>query len=297
MPEIQAFCLYLICLTSQQEMLLIGHTPQSILLCTQMVPKRSGHSLPEIHRLSSKNSFWNLPWIPGLHLLSLLTTKSMNIDLEVEVHPTSHPVWILTSPEASTSSHPVLSNKKVILLGKDAGERGERASHVSIASWSNEPCSVTKLCLTLSNPMDCSTPGFLVLHYLPEFAQIHVHWDGDAIQPSDSLQPLLLLPSIFPSIRVFSNESVLLRIRWPKYCIFSFSIRPSNEYSRLISWLSSKCSCKALWVVIRVIISNFSKLDKSSFWNKLYRCWKKNSFYSFFLFFKMACLPWLEEWR
>ena len=123
MPEIQAFCLYLICLTSQQEMLLIGHTPQSILLCTQMVPKRSGHSLPEIHRLSSKNSFWNLPWIPGLHLLSLLTTKSMNIDLEVEVHPTYHPVWILTSPEASTSSHPVLSNKKVILLGKDAGER------------------------------------------------------------------------------------------------------------------------------------------------------------------------------
>ena len=73
------------------------------------------------------------------------------------------------------------------------------------------------------------------LHYLLEFVQTHVHWAGDAIQPSHSLLPLLLLPSVFPSIRVFSTETVL-RIRWPKYWSFSFSLSPSNEYSRLISF-------------------------------------------------------------
>ena len=69
--------------------------------------------------------------------------------------------------------------------------------------------SVTQLCLTLCNPMDCSTPGFLVHHQLSKPTQTHVHHVGDAIQPSHPLCPLLLLPSIFPSIRVFSNELVL----------------------------------------------------------------------------------------
>ena len=93
-------------------------------------------------------------------------------------------------------------------------------------------CSVAQSCLTLCDPMDCSIPGSPVLHHLLELAQTHVHWGGDAIQPS---HPLLLLPPIFPSIRVFSNESAL-RIRWPKYWSFSFSISPSNEYSGLISF-------------------------------------------------------------
>ena len=61
-----------------------------------------------------------------------------------------------------------------------------------------------------------SMPGFPVLHYLPEFAQTHVHWVGDAIQPSHPLPSPLLLPSIFPSIRVFSNELAFC-IKWPKY--------------------------------------------------------------------------------
>ena len=65
-------------------------------------------------------------------------------------------------------------------------------------------------------PMDCSTPGLPVHHQLPEFTQTHVHWVGDAIQPSHPLLSPSPLPLIFPSIRVFSNESVL-RIRWPKY--------------------------------------------------------------------------------
>ena len=84
--------------------------------------------------------------------------------------------------------------------------------------------------------MDCSTPGFSVLHHLPELAQTQVHRVCDAIHPSHPLSsPSPLLPSVFPSIRVFSSESVLC-IRWPKYCSFSFSICPSNEYSGLISF-------------------------------------------------------------
>ena len=83
--------------------------------------------------------------------------------------------------------------------------------------------------------MDYSTPGFPIHDQLPEPAQTHVHRIGDAIQPSHILCcPLLFLPSIFPSIRVFSNESVLC-FRWPKYWSFSFGIRPSNDYLRLIS--------------------------------------------------------------
>ena len=78
-------------------------------------------------------------------------------------------------------------------------------------------------------------PGFSVLYHLLEVTQTHVHQVGDAIEPNHLIlcHPLLFLPSIFPSIRVFSNESVL-HIRWPKY--WSFSISPSNEYSGLISF-------------------------------------------------------------
>ena len=84
--------------------------------------------------------------------------------------------------------------------------------------------------------MDCSKPGFPVLHHLLEFAQILVHSVSDAIQPSHPLiHSLLLLPSIFSSIRVFSSESAV-HIRWPKDWSFNFSISPSNQYSGLISF-------------------------------------------------------------
>ena len=66
----------------------------------------------------------------------------------------------------------------------------------------------TQSCPTLCDPMDCSMPGFSVHPQLPELAQTHVHWVGDTIQPSHLCHPLLLLSSIFPTIRVFSNESV-----------------------------------------------------------------------------------------
>ena len=94
--------------------------------------------------------------------------------------------------------------------------------------------SVIQLCPTLCNPMDWSMPGFPVHYQLPEFTQIHVHQLDDAIQPSQPLViPFLFLPSIFPSVRVFSNES-FLHIRWSKYWSFSFSISPSSEHPGLI---------------------------------------------------------------
>ena len=95
--------------------------------------------------------------------------------------------------------------------------------------------SITQSCPTLYDTMDCSTPGFPVHHQLPELAQL---MSVESVMPTNHLIlccPLLLLPSIFPSIRVFSYESGL-RIRWPKYWSFSFSISPSNEYSTLISF-------------------------------------------------------------
>ena len=82
--------------------------------------------------------------------------------------------------------------------------------------------------------MNHSMPGLPVHHKLPEFTQTHVHQVGDAIQPSYPLLSPLFLPSIFPSIRVFSSESAI--IRWPKYWSFSFNISPSNEHPGLISF-------------------------------------------------------------
>ena len=95
--------------------------------------------------------------------------------------------------------------------------------------------SVAQSCPTFCDPMNHSTPGLPVHHRLLEFTQTHVHW---VVMPSNHLilcHPLLLLPPIPPSIRVFSNESTL-HMRWPKYWSFSFSISPSNEYSGLISF-------------------------------------------------------------
>ena len=83
--------------------------------------------------------------------------------------------------------------------------------------------SVAQSCQTLHDPVDHSTPGLPVHHQLPEFTQTHLHWVGDATSNYLVLcHPLLFLPSIFPSIRVFSNESAFC-IRWPKYWSFSFS--------------------------------------------------------------------------
>ena len=112
--------------------------------------------------------------------------------------------------------------------------------------------------------MDYSMPGFPVLHHLPELAQTHVYWVDDTIQPSHPLSPLLLLPSVFPSIRIFSNESALW-IRWPKYWSFSFSISPSNEYSELISFRIDWFDLLAVYGTLKSLLQHHT-LKASVLW-------------------------------
>ena len=95
--------------------------------------------------------------------------------------------------------------------------------------------SVAQSCPTLRHPMNRSTPGLPVHHQLPEFTQTCVRRVRDAIQPSHPLSSPSPLAPIPPSIKVFSNESTL-RMRWPKYWIFSFSIITSKEIQGLISF-------------------------------------------------------------
>ena len=117
--------------------------------------------------------------------------------------------------------------------------------------------SVAQWCPTLCDPTDCSTPGLPVHHQLLEFTQTHV---VESVMPSNHLilfHPLLLLPSVFPGIRVFSNESVL-HIRWPKYWSFSFNICPSNEYSGLISFRMDLLDLLAAQGILKSLLQHHS---------------------------------------
>ena len=106
--------------------------------------------------------------------------------------------------------------------------------------------------------MDCSTPGLPVHHQLPEFTQTHVHWAGDAIQPSHSLSsPSPPTFNLSQHQRVFSNESAL-RIRWPKYWSFSFSTSPSNEYSGLISFRMDWFDLLAVQGILKSLLQHHS---------------------------------------
>ena len=145
---------------------------------------------------------------------------------------------------------------------KAVGEFDRRASRVF-----SSVNSVAQSCPTLRGPMNCSTPGLRVHHQLLEFTQTHIHWIGD---PSNHLilcLPFLLLPSIGPSIRVFSNESALC-IRWPKYWSFSFSISTSNEYSGLI-YFSSQTQFLA-WRDKQEYLYLF---NTNHYWKRLW-CWE-----------------------
>ena len=125
-------------------------------------------------------------------------------------------------------------------------------------------CSVLSDC----NPVDHSTPGLPVHLQLPEFTQSQVHRVGDAIQHIILCHLLLLLPSIFPSIRVFSNESAL-HIRWPKYWSFSFNISPFNGFSVLIyfrmDWLDLLAVQGTLKSLLQHHSSKVSILWRSAF--------------------------------
>ena len=118
--------------------------------------------------------------------------------------------------------------------------------------------SVAQLCPTLCDPMNHSTPGLPVHHQLTEFTQIHVHRVRDAIQPSHPLSSPSPLPPIPPSIRVFSNESTL-RMRWPKYCSFRFSINPSKEIPGLISFRMDRLDLLAVQGTLKSLQHHSSK--------------------------------------
>ena len=127
--------------------------------------------------------------------------------------------------------------------------------------------SVAQSCPTICDPMDCSMPGLPVHHQQTDIKLMSI----ELVMPSNRLilyHPLLLLPSIFPSIRVFSNESVL-RIRWPKYCSFNFNISPSNEHPGLISfrmdWLNLLAVQGTLKSLLQHHISKASILRHSAF--------------------------------
>ena len=146
--------------------------------------------------------------------------------------------------------------------------------------------SFTQSCPTLCDPLDYSMPGFPVHHQLLEFTQTHVHWVGDAIQPSHPLLSPLLLPSIFLGIRVFSKGSVL-RIRWPECWSFSFGISPSNEHSGLISfrmdWLDLLAVQGTLKSLLQHHSSKASALQRSAFFmvqllTSIHDYWKNHSF-------------------
>ena len=128
--------------------------------------------------------------------------------------------------------------------------------------------------------MNCSMPGFPVLHYLLEFAQTHVHWVSDAIQPS---HPLLPASPLAPSIKVFSNG--LLCIRWPEF--WSFSISPSSEYSGLISFRIDWLDLLAVQGTLKSLLQHHSS-KASILWNSAFfmvqvshpymtrNCWQKS---------------------
>ena len=147
--------------------------------------------------------------------------------------------------------------------------------------------SVAQACLTLCDPMDFSMPGLPVHHQLPEFTQTHM--SIESVIPSNHLilcHPLLLLPSTFPNIKVFSNELVL-RIRWPKYWSCSFSISPSNEYLGLISFRTDWLDLLVVQGTLKCLLQHHngkaSVLQRSALHNgptltSVHDYWKKHSF-------------------
>ena len=145
--------------------------------------------------------------------------------------------------------------------------------------------SVAQSCPTLCDPLDWSMPGLLVHHQLPDLLKL---LSIDTVMPSNHLIPCCPLPppSIFPSIRVFSNESVLC-IKWQKYCSFSFSISPSNEYSGLVSfsmdWLDLLAAQGTLKSLLQHHSSKVSVFKSSAFFSptltSIYDYWKNHSFH------------------
>ena len=160
----------------------------------------------------------------------------------------SHELGFPGSTDDKEPSYQCRRLKRLKCLGQEDPQEKEMVTHSSILAWrspwTEEPGSLQSVgsqrvrhnwSYLAHKHMDCSTPGFPVLHHLPEFPRL---MSNELIMPSNHLIIcccLLFLPSIFPRTRVFSSELALC-ITWPKNWSFSFSISPSNEYSGLISF-------------------------------------------------------------
>ena len=173
---------------------------------------------------------------PGASLLPPLVTFQGVSFLVIYFLPVLSPYTLCSS----VTHHPTLSHPKLlhlVFLSLHYPSMVDKMLFTSNLFSENFPafcCSVAKLCPALCDPMDGNIPGFPTVYHLPEFAQALI----ESAMPYNHLIlccPLLLLPSIFPNIRIFSNESDL-HIRLSKYWSFSFSISPFNEYSGLISF-------------------------------------------------------------
>ena len=140
----------------------------------------------------------------------------------------------------------------------------------------NKGGHVAQSCPTLCDPMDCSTPGFHVLHHLPEFAQTHVHWVNDAIQPSHPLSS----PSP-PAFNLSQHQGLFWWVgssnQVPKYWSFSFSISPSIKYSGLISFRMDWFDLLAVQRILKSLLQHHSSkasiLSDSAFlWSSSHIC-------------------------
>ena len=151
-----------------------------------------------------------------------------------------------------------------------ASRKGKKEKQWQIfSSWAPKSlqvvtCSVAQLCPSLWRPMNCSTPGLSVHHQLPELAQIHIHWDSDAIQsshPLSSLSPPAFSLSQHQGLFKWASSSH----QWPKYWSFSFSISPSNEYSGLISFRMDCLDLLAVQGTLKSLLQHHSS-KVSIFW-------------------------------
>ena len=132
--------------------------------------------------------------------------------------------------------------------------------------------SVAQSCPTLCNPMDCSAPGLPAIINSQSLLKL---MSMESVMPSNHLilcRPLLLSPSIFPSIRVLPSESVL-HIRWPKYWSFSFSISPSNEYSGLISFRMNWLYLLAVQGTLKSLLQHHSSKASILWYSAFFEAW------------------------
>ena len=195
--------------------------------------------------------------------------KKLNTHTHTHAHTHTHTPWCTTLNYSSSISWVIISVVTEILCLKWTS-----LSLLEYIYYICCCCSVAKSCLTLCNPMNCSTSGFPVLHS-PSWLKL---MSVESVMSSNHvvLCHPLLLPSIFSSIRDFSNESAV-PIRWPKYWSFSFSISPSNEYSGLISFRIDWFDLLAVQGTLRSLLQHHSSKDQffgtqPSFWSSSHIC-------------------------